>query len=258
MVVVAIFIHAIIAIFNTKKFKELQNQANRRPQLETPVYMPVIQPFENITFEGPTLNPPNTVEASEAWVETDCHLKVDWVFKGFNHWPSGDLTWDNTIDMSFSVINRDNPDNPVEVALDPVDTPVRDCKETDQRQCTLQLPNRLKMRASPQHLNRLPWKEATFSRSYIQFYYGEPGQPGFMAFHTDSNGNPEDDYHDQSRIPWCTRYGPRQPTDQYSFKWVGVDYGVAYPTHRKFFIDGREYFDGDAVSFECTFPCPRL
>ncbi|KAK6340086.1 hypothetical protein TWF730_001859 [Orbilia blumenaviensis] len=228
-----------------------------KPMKSFPPYMPILQPYENITFNGPTIGPPNTVEEVDVWREGTCRMDIFWTFMGTpTH--DFDVIWKDMIFMTFYI--KTKTDN--EWRLEPIGTPRTKCVGKTEEACFSALPNRLTMRAIPQHQNRNSRDPFTFNRDYIQFYYGEDTDPGFLAFHTDTNGNAEDNYLIPTRFPRCTPYEP-DTSPKYYREWIPNDPLFLQVAHRVFRVTGddgqvTDYWDGDALRFSCLFPCPTI
>ncbi|KAF3168173.1 hypothetical protein TWF751_007880 [Orbilia oligospora] len=239
------------------------------PLRPSAVYMPILQPFEDITFHGPTIGPPNTIEVTDIDIWSlpaqTCSMDIHWVFKGFSQ-RDGSVNWRDTITMKFFTNSGPNK----EIVEIPLSSPSKtECNGDRSNRCSATPINSRTMIASPQHFYRRSDDEYTFNRDYIQFYYGRDGEDEFIAFHTDTNGRAEDNYLIPSRFPSCTV--PRQdPSDVYTRQWVGDrqmvpavpgwSYYEMYDKHRQFKIlgDDKPYYDGDALMFTCFFPCPRI
>ncbi|KAK6344658.1 hypothetical protein TWF718_006616 [Orbilia javanica] len=238
------------------------------PLQPSQVYIPIIQPFEDITFHGPTIGPANTIEASDVWSLPDrtCSMDVHWVFRGART-NSYDLIWKDTITIKYFTNSGPNG----EIVEIPLSSPAKtECTGDNRDRCSASPVGLLTMTASPQHFYRNSRDEYTFNRDYIHFYYGLPGKDGFVAFHTDTNGHPEDNYLIPTRFPRCT-VAQQDPSEEYSRQWVdkmdppvGGIAGWSYPfytaAHREFRIrsEDRAWYDGDALTFNCLFPCPKL
>ncbi|KAK6519958.1 hypothetical protein TWF506_000252 [Arthrobotrys conoides] len=236
------------------------------------VYMPILQPFEDITFRGPTIGPPSTIESTDVDVWSlpvrTCSMDVHWVFTAQAN-GNRDLTWKDTITMKFFTNSGPNKEI-VELPLS--STPAKtECNGVSLNACSATPVTSRTMTASPQHFYRRSNDEWTFNRDYIQFYYGRSGENEFIAFHTDTNGHAEDNYLIPSRFPSCTV--PRQdPADMYSRDWVNEKQTVTgipsfshyelWDKHRRFTVRGGPnngvYYDGDAMMFTCFFPCARI
>ncbi|KAK6496947.1 hypothetical protein TWF481_001928 [Arthrobotrys musiformis] len=223
-------------------------------------YMPVIQPFEDITFRGPTIGPANSVDVRDVDIwklpEQTCRMDINWVFRGQDT-SGGWVRWQDTINIKWFT-NHGDPDGPiVEIPLSPTNQPRTECSGDNNYRCLSTPENLLTMQASPQHFNRNSRDEYTFNRDYIQFYYGNPGDAGFISFHTDTNGHAEDNYLIPARFPSCTK-PTEDPSDKYFRDWDALrngPYGTTesyahWTVHRLFTItepDGgvTKWYDGD-------------
>ncbi|RVD87074.1 uncharacterized protein DFL_005321 [Arthrobotrys flagrans] len=232
------------------------------------IYVPILQPFEDITFHGPTIGPPNTIDTTsiDIWslpVQT-CSMDIHWIFRG-QPTSNNDMIWTDTITMKFFTNSGPNK----EIVEIPLSTPAKtECTGDNADRCSAAPSGLRTITASPQHYYRHSDDEYAFNRDYIHFYYGLPGENEFIAFHTDTNGHAEDNYLIPSRFPRCT-VARQDPSNAYTRQWVNTQETVRgipgwtlpyLKRHRQFKVQGddKTYYDGDAMMFTCFFPCPRI
>ncbi|EPS44385.1 hypothetical protein H072_1594 [Dactylellina haptotyla CBS 200.50] len=168
-----------------------------------------------------------------------CKIHIDWTaFGDYHSRPYG--VWRDEIELE--VYRGVYPDITIDDLIsDPfqrVGLTRTTCNGYDQEWCFQSVPGLPIIRASPQHLFR---RTSPSDRDYIQFYVGPPEDVS-VAFHTDHNGNPDDDYWDPNFFPHC-----RDVSQLPGFEFKG-----RFDT----WINGLKYDDGNATSFDCYFECP--